>query len=111
MKCALLHALANRVGFMDTAARASNHLIGEIFMGLDATLSVNGRTYCFPTGPVVVVCIDGCAPRYLETAQAAGVMPALDRIQKQGCYRLARSAMPSFTNPNNLSIVTGVPPS
>jgi hypothetical protein len=24
-------------------------------------------------------------------------------------YRLARSVVPSFTNPNNLSIVTGVP--
>lgn len=74
------------------------------------TLSVNTRNYRLPTRPVVVVCIDGCAPRYLETALDAGALPAIARFQKQGCYRLARCAMPSFTNPNNLSIVTGVPP-
>ncbi len=74
------------------------------------TVSVNGRAYHLPDRPVVVVCIDGCEPLYLELALAAGVMPALARIREQGFYRLARCVIPSFTNPNNLSIVTGCRP-
>ena len=74
------------------------------------TLSVNGRTYRWPRGPVVVVCIDGSEPAYFDHGIAAGVTPAVARFRARGVYRLARSAMPSFTNPNNLSIVTGVPP-
>lgn len=38
-------------------------------------------------------------------------MPALERVIGKGTVRLAHSAMPSFTNPNNLSIATGRPPS
>src|SRR4051794_7324230 len=33
------------------------------------------------------------------------------RWQKTGFYAVADAAMPTFTNPNNLSIVTGAPPS
>lgn len=74
-------------------------------------LAVNGRTYRAPRGPVVVVCIDGCEPEYFDRAVAVGVAPAIKRFRERGVYRLARSVVPSFTNPNNLSIVTGVPPS
>jgi len=59
---------------------------------------------------VVVVCIDGSEPAYFEAGIAEGVMPAVARFRAGGVYRLARSVVPSFTNPNNLSIVTGVPP-
>ena len=38
-------------------------------------------------------------------------MPTLKRIRATGTDRLAHSVIPSFTNPNNLSIATGRPPS
>ena len=79
-------------------------------MGSAATVSVNGRCYHAPDRPVVVVCIDGSEPEYFERGLAAGATPALARFQREGVYRLARSVVPSFTNPNNLSIVTGAPP-
>jgi len=83
-----------------------------------APIEVNGRRYAWPTQPLVVVCIDGSEPDYdesdgggyIERAIAAGEMPFMQRLLASGTKRLAESAMPSFTNPNNLSIVTGVPP-
>jgi phosphonoacetate hydrolase len=41
---------------------------------------------------------------------ARGRMPNLQRLSVQGYRGLARGAMPSLTNVNNVSIVTGVPP-
>src|SRR5207302_1257761 len=62
--------------------------------------------------PTVVFTIDGGDPRYLDDALARGVMPSLQgMLAKGGAYQRARGVMPSLTNPNNLSIVTGVPPS
>ncbi|MBC7480125.1 MAG: phosphonoacetate hydrolase, partial [Pseudorhodobacter sp.] len=55
-------------------------------------------------------CLDGCEPEYLEVAIKAGLMPTLARIRATGTDRLAHSVIPSFTNPNNLSIATGPPP-
>jgi phosphonoacetate hydrolase len=75
-----------------------------------APITVNGRTYRPPERPLVVVCVDGCEPAYLDEAIAAGAMPYLATVREKGTYRLADCVMPSFTNPNNLSIVTGVPP-
>lgn len=75
-----------------------------------ASVMVNGRTYCLPTESVVVVCVDGCEPLYFDRAVADGVMPTLARFRQTGFYQLAQSVIPSITNPNNLSIITGVPP-
>jgi phosphonoacetate hydrolase len=75
------------------------------------TVTVNGRGYRRPARPLVVVCVDGCEPAYLDEALAAGVMPYIATVRATGTYRLADCVMPSFTNPNNLSIVTGAPPS
>ncbi|MBD3764432.1 MAG: phosphonoacetate hydrolase [Rhodobacterales bacterium] len=73
-------------------------------------LQINGRGYRRPDRHAVVICLDGCEPAYLDAALAAGVMPALAGMLAAGGSRhLARSAMPSFTNPNNLSIACGVP--
>ncbi len=72
---------------------------------------VNGRRYRRPDDPVVVVCVDGSAPAYVERAVAAGAMPYLARVRSAGTWRVADSVIPSFTNPNNMSIVTGAPPS
>ncbi|WP_432260690.1 phosphonoacetate hydrolase [Cupriavidus sp. TMH.W2] len=73
-------------------------------------IEVNGRGYRRSDAPVVVVCVDGCAPEYLQAASAAGVAPHLTRMMAQGASLLGDCVVPSFTNPNNLSIVTGVPP-
>src|SRR5216117_1551972 len=71
---------------------------------------VNGRHYRRPERPLVVVCVDGCEPAYLEEAIAAGAMPYMATVRSSGTYWIADCVMPSFTNPNNLSIVTGVSP-
>jgi len=76
-----------------------------------AMLDVNHRRYQLPTVPTVVVCVDGCEPEYIAQAVAAGVMPWMQRTLAQGTALLADCVVPSFTNPNNLSIVTGAPPS
>ena len=62
--------------------------------------------------PLVVVCVDGCQFEYITAAVAAGAAPFLGRLLAgAGTSLIADCVMPSFTNPNNLSIVTGVPPS
>lgn len=73
-------------------------------------ISANGRSYARPKVPAVVICLDGCEPAYLDAAIGAGLMPALEAVKAKGTVRMAHSAMPSFTNPNNLSIATGRPP-
>ena len=70
----------------------------------------NNRTYSPPNRPVVGICLDGCADEYFDTALARGFMPNLQRISVSGYRGFARGQMPSFTNVNNASIVTGVPP-
>ena len=73
--------------------------------------TVNGRTYTLGARPVVVICADGCSRAYIDAAIVAGVAPSLERMRAQGHDGSALAAMPTFTNPNNLSIVTGAPPS
>jgi len=74
-------------------------------------LTVNGRGYAAPKRPVVVVCVDGCEPEYINQAVATGRTPYLARLRETGTCLTADCVVPSFTNPNNLSIVTGAPPS
>jgi phosphonoacetate hydrolase len=76
------------------------------------SVAVNGREYQLPNRPTVVFVIDGGDPRYVDDALARGLMPSLARrLSEGGVYAVGRGVMPSLTNPNNLSIVTGVPPS
>jgi phosphonoacetate hydrolase len=75
------------------------------------TLNVNGRSYQSMRQPLVVVCVDGCEQEYINQAIQAGVAPFLKKMTEQGTVLGADCVVPSFTNPNNLSIVTGVPPS
>src|SRR5262249_54951769 len=72
--------------------------------------TVNGRTYRPPEKPVVVICLDGSADEYLDAAMARGQMPWFQKMAVEGWRGLAHGALPSFTNVNNASIVTGVPP-
>jgi phosphonoacetate hydrolase len=73
-------------------------------------ITVNGRTYRLPKQPVVVVCIDGSEPGYIERAVEAGRAPWFAKVFEQGTSLIGDCVVPSFTNPNNLSIVTGQPP-
>jgi phosphonoacetate hydrolase len=78
---------------------------------LHTDITVNGRNYHWMQQPLVVVCIDGCQYEYITAAVAAGSAPFLGRLLAgAGTCFMADCVMPSFTNPNNLSIVTGVPP-
>ena len=73
-------------------------------------ISVNGRSYRLPKQPVVVVCVDGSEPGYIERAVEAGQAPWFARVLRDGTNLVGDCVVPSFTNPNNLSIVTGRPP-
>ena len=77
----------------------------------EAHIQVNGRRYALPRTPTVIVCIDGCEQEYINLAVQAGVAPFFARLREHGSVLAADCVMPSFTNPNNLSIVTGAPPS
>jgi phosphonoacetate hydrolase len=74
-----------------------------------SAITVNGRTYQYPRRPTVIVCIDGCAPDYFTAGLGQGTLPALQCFREQGVYTIAKAVIPSFTNPNNVSIITGVP--
>src|SRR5438270_13370701 len=76
-----------------------------------AQFITNQRVYRLPDRPVVVICLDGSADDYLDAALARGRMPNLQKMSINGHRGFARGAMPSLTNVNNSSIVTGVPPS
>ena len=70
-----------------------------------AVIDVNGRWYANRTEPVVAICLDGCDPSYLEAA--VDVMPELATIRSVGFSGLVKTVVPSYTNPNNVAIVTG----
>jgi phosphonoacetate hydrolase len=75
------------------------------------SVTVNGREYRVPTRSTMVVTIDGCDPRYLDDALERRQMPRLaGMLDAGGAYALGRSQMPSLTNTNNISIVTGATP-
>ncbi|HEY8360702.1 MAG TPA: alkaline phosphatase family protein, partial [Ramlibacter sp.] len=80
-------------------------------MDVRRTVKANGREYRLPTQPVVVICVDGCEPDYVTQAVSAGAAPFLREMLQRGGSLLGDCVVPSFTNPNNVSIVTGVPPS
>src|SRR5262249_44057516 len=80
--------------------------------GMVDRVEVNGREYRLPRQPTVAITVDGCEPAYLDDALGRGRMPRLrSMLQAGGTYCLGRAHMPTLTNPNNLSIVTGAPPS
>lgn len=79
-------------------------------MNIHSPVTANERVYPFPKVPAIAICLDGCEPAYLDAAIADGLMPTLKRMRETGTDRLAHSVIPSFTNPNNLSIATGQPP-
>ena len=75
------------------------------------TVTVNDVSYRWPLRPVVVVCIDGGDPAYLRQFLADGAIPNIAGFMQQGFSTIADGTMPSFTCPNNMSIITGTPAS
>tara|TARA_B100001013_G_scaffold339362_1_gene261307 strand:- start:11 stop:1261 length:1251 start_codon:yes stop_codon:yes gene_type:complete len=78
---------------------------------MTSLVELNGITYKHKGRPIVVVCIDGGDPTYFEHGIASGILPNVERFQQTGFGVVAEGSMPSLTNPNNMSIVTGSPPS
>ena len=74
------------------------------------TIELNGISYQWPRQPVVVVCVDGGDPVYFERGREDGIMPNLARFMREGFYAVADGTVPSFTCPNNMSLITGAPP-
>ena len=64
------------------------------------------------TGRPIILEVDGgLNPESAPKAIAAGVMPWMKKVvEQQGSDLRVHCVVPSFTNPNNISIVTGVPP-
>jgi len=79
-------------------------------MPLTTPVEANGRNYAAPKTCAIAICLDGCEPEYLDVAIAEGLMPNVKRMRAEGTDRIAHSVIPSFTNPNNMSIATGRPP-
>ena len=75
------------------------------------TVELNGVTYQWPSRPVVVICIDGGDPAYFDHGLRDGVIPHTAGFMSEGFNAVAESVVPSLTNPNNMSIVTGAPAS
>src|SRR6201995_3047482 len=76
---------------------------------MDPTFQANGRSYRAPERPVLALCADGWDPDYVDDARERRLMPRLtEALTAGGTYELARAQVPTFTNPNNVAIVTGV---
>jgi phosphonoacetate hydrolase len=75
------------------------------------TVNANGIAYRWPAQPVVVVCIDGGDPAYLRQFLAERAIPNIEGFIRQGFATIADGTVPSFTCPNNMSIITGTPAS
>ncbi len=78
---------------------------------MSEVIELNGRRYRKPQQPTVVICIDGFDPEYLERGIPDGIFPTIGSFRREGYLEVADAVVPTFTNPNNVSIVTGAPPS
>src|SRR5690242_11046300 len=72
-------------------------------------VEVNGTGYRWPDQPLVVVCIDGGDPAYFRQGLADHELPNIARYLTGGFAAVAQGTVPSFTCPNNMSIITGTP--
>ena len=58
---------------------------------------------------MLAICADGWDPEYVDDALERSLMPRLaEALDGGGTYALGRAQVPTFTNPNNVAIVTGV---
>src|SRR5215831_952146 len=91
-------------------ARAMATSVAQSNPTAETIVEVNGRRYAVPKRPTVVIVVDGFDPAYLEHGFAAGTLPTMASFKQHGFVGIADCSMPSTTNTNNTSIVTGVPP-
>src|SRR6201992_728101 len=76
---------------------------------MQARFVANGRGYAAPRHPVLAICADGWDPEYVDDALARGLLARVaEALDAGGSYALGRAQVPTFTNPNNVTIVTGV---
>jgi phosphonoacetate hydrolase len=75
---------------------------------MEQTFTANDRIYAVPSEPVLAVCVDGWDPEYVADALERGLMPRVAELTTAGAYAVGRAQVPTFTNPNNVAIVTGV---
>ena len=79
---------------------------------MSSPIEINKRQYPgMPSSTAIVICLDGSQKEYFEEASKLNLTPNIDSFKKSGEDLLVNSAIPSFTNPNNISIVTGRPSS
>ncbi|KAJ5610738.1 Alkaline phosphatase-like alpha/beta/alpha [Penicillium lagena] len=90
---------------------AYGELAYDCLLDSRAKFTLHSKEYSLPTRPTVVICIDGFDPEYLDSGIQRGVLPTFKKFVDNGFMATAKSCMPSFTNPNNVSIITGAPPS
>ena len=80
-----------------------------VMSAMAATFAANDRSYRAPAAPVLAICADGWDPDYVDDALERALMPRLaEALDGGGTYALGRAQVPTFTNPNNITIVTGV---
>src|SRR6201989_1082843 len=77
---------------------------------MSETVELNGRRYRKPRRPTGVICVDGGDPEYLGRGIPDGILPTIGSFRRDGYFGVADAVVPTFTNPNNASIVTGAPP-
>src|SRR5215470_16362778 len=111
LTCRLGRDVAHACASVALAAALSTACVSFAKQDHPQQITVNGKNYNWPKRPVVVVLIDGGDPAYVNAGMAAGLLPHFRTFMNDGFVSVARGAMPSFTNPNNVSVITGVPPS
>ena len=74
------------------------------------SFKVNGTLYQEINQPIVGICLDGTSPEYLHEAIDMGYMPVMKKLKEEKYFKTANSVMPSYTNPNNIAIITGTEP-
>jgi phosphonoacetate hydrolase len=82
----------------------------KVLAATAASIEVNGRTYAAPKRPTVIIVVDGFDPAYLAHGFDNGTLPTMKSFEEKGFVAIADCSIPSTTNTNNTSIVTGVPP-
>src|SRR5215471_8344812 len=102
---------AHDISFLRVRSSAFRAIIRGGGEQMSDLIELNGRRYRKPKRPTVVICVDGCDPEYLERGIPDGVFPTIGSFRRTGYLGAADAVVPTFTNPNNVSIVTGAPPS
>src|SRR5215831_14011915 len=102
---------AHDISFLRVRSSAFRAVIRGGEEQMSDLIELNGRRYRKPERPTVVICVDGCDPEYINCGIADGVLPTIASFAREGYLGTADAVVPTFTNPNNVSIVTGAPPS